>query len=94
MGSTTEALGGADGGGVLRENSAVLLRYQMNAPPPITATKVKKTNRMPRQDFMGFSGERGSGIASGHWRFPLDPCGEGSVGVVAEGEGFAGGAEF
>lgn len=37
----------------LRENSAVSLRYQINAPPPITATKVKKTSRMPRQDFMG-----------------------------------------
>jgi hypothetical protein len=34
------------------ENSAVLLRYQISAPPPMTATKVKKTSRMPRQDFM------------------------------------------
>lgn len=38
--------------GAFRENSDVLLRYQINAPPPTTATKVKKTMRMPRQDFM------------------------------------------
>lgn len=39
-------------------NSAVLLRYQINAPPPMTVTKVKKTSRMPRQDFMGVSRAR------------------------------------
>lgn len=35
-----------------RENSAVLLKYQINAPPPMTATRVKKTSKMLRQDFM------------------------------------------
>lgn len=38
--------------GDFRENSDVLLRYQINAPPPTTAMKVKKTMRIPRQDFM------------------------------------------
>ena len=38
--------------GDFRENSDVLLRYQIKAPPPTTAAKVNKTMRMPRQDFM------------------------------------------
>lgn len=46
-----EDAGGA--GSLLREDSVVLLRYQISAPPPMTETKVKKTSRMPRQDFMG-----------------------------------------
>ena len=40
------------GAASLRENSAVSLRYQISTPPPMTVTKVKKTSRMPRQDFM------------------------------------------
>jgi hypothetical protein len=30
----------------------VLLRYQIKAPPPMTAMKEKKANRIARQDFM------------------------------------------
>ena len=65
----------------------MLLKYQIKAPPPTTATKVKKMMRMPRQDFMA--------IREG-WKlgFALDAGGEGSVGLVAEGQRVAGGDEF
>lgn len=52
MGATIVALGGFFVSAPVRENSDVLLMYQRNAPPPSTATKVKKTIRMPRHDFM------------------------------------------
>ena len=48
----TAGIGTGAVAGAFRENSDVLLRYQINAPPPTTAKKVKKTMRMPRQDFM------------------------------------------
>jgi hypothetical protein len=67
----------------LRENSEVLLKYQIRAPPPITATKVKKTSRMPRQDFMAMDWK-------GRLRLAFDAGGEGAVGLVAEGQGVAG----
>ncbi len=46
------ALGGFFAASPVRENSEVRLMYQRNAPPPMTATKVKKMIRMPRHDFM------------------------------------------
>jgi hypothetical protein len=36
-----------------RENSAVLLKYQIKAPPPTTTVKTSRTKSSPRQDFMG-----------------------------------------
>ena len=45
-------MGGTGGAVPFLENSEVVLKYQIRAPPPTTATKVKKTMRMPRQDFM------------------------------------------
>jgi hypothetical protein len=53
LGTLGAGIAGAVAGADFLENSAVLLRYQISAPPPMTETKVKKTSRMPRQDFMG-----------------------------------------
>jgi hypothetical protein len=52
LGATIGAVGGLDPVPPVLENSEELLMYQRNAPPPMTATKVKKTIRMPRHDFM------------------------------------------
>jgi hypothetical protein len=52
LGATIGAVGGLDPVAPVLENSEELLMYQRNAPPPMTATKVKKTIRMPRHDFM------------------------------------------
>ena len=52
MGATMVAFGGFFPASPVRENSDVLLMYQRNAPPPSTATKVKKMMRMIRHDFM------------------------------------------
>ena len=52
LGRDDGGLGRLGSGVSVRENSEVLLIYQRNAPPPMTATKVKKTIRMPRHDFM------------------------------------------
>lgn len=53
VGRTGIATGGVFfAGTAVRENSAVLLRYQIMAPPPMTATKRKSANSSPRQDFM------------------------------------------
>ena len=49
---TAGAAAGIDDVAVFRENSAFRLKYQISAPPPKMATQVKKTSRMPRQDFM------------------------------------------
>lgn len=49
---TAGAAAGIDDVAVFRENSALRLKYQISAPPPKMATQVKKTSRMPRQDFM------------------------------------------
>ena len=39
-------------GAALRENSAVLLKCQMAAPVPMTATRMRRVSRRPRQDFI------------------------------------------
>jgi len=54
FGITMEALGAAVVVAAFFENPAVLLRYQIKAPPPRTATKVNMISRRARQDFMGF----------------------------------------
>ena len=42
----------------VRVNSAVSLRYQIAAPPPITRMNDSRTNSMPKQDFMsGFASD-------------------------------------
>jgi hypothetical protein len=35
-----------------RENSAVSLKYQINAAPPTTSVKTSRVNSMPTNDFM------------------------------------------
>ena len=40
-------------GAALREKSAVLLKCQMAAPVPMTATRMRRVSRRPRQDFIG-----------------------------------------
>jgi hypothetical protein len=35
-----------------RENSALELRYQIKAPPPMTMVKTRRVTSSPRQDFM------------------------------------------
>ena len=56
-GRTGVALGGtadvAAGVAPFRENSVVLLKYQIKAPPPTTTVKTSRTKSSPRQDFMG-----------------------------------------
>ena len=49
LGATMIAFGGFV---LVLENSEELLIYHRNTPPPMTATKVKKTIRMLRHDFM------------------------------------------
>ena len=93
----TIALGGKSEGvpvtAPFRVNSAVLLRYQIKAPPPMTATSVEKTSRMARQDFMAVFYDDFGALASGNCGIPLDPCGECAVGLVTEGQGLTGRVE-
>jgi len=37
----------------LRANSAVLLKYQIAAPVPMTAARMRRVSKRPKQDFIG-----------------------------------------